>query len=161
MTRSPVSIREVPDVPYRGKRPPLPKGLSPETAKWWDAVTRLPHVILWAAADWEVALLAARLHSRFVRTGTGANELRLREAMLGTTPDTRAKLRIVYVDPTAAKPSKAPTAYFKPPPPPSDTPHLLPDGTLWSPESARRWSKERKQRVLNANPSTSDWKGSD
>jgi hypothetical protein len=116
MTSLPMRVREIANVPYRGPRPKLPRGLAPETKRYWDVITRLPHASIWTDADWEVALIAARLHSRFVRTGTGANELRAREAALGVSAIDRAKLRIAYVDPKTGR--RELVAFFKPPPQP-------------------------------------------
>ena len=150
MARLPMQIREVADTPYTGRRPAIPKGLPAETKAWWEQVTRMPHCILWTPVDWQTVLTAVRIHAQFIRngTGTGAEELRIVSAQLGTTPDTRARLRIVYVDPATAKP-KVPPVYFKSPSL-RDTPHLLPDGSPWTPENAMRWHKERKERLINA-----------
>jgi len=71
-----------------------------ETRRWWAAVSRMPHCVLWSAADWQFALdsavVAATFHAGDVRV---AAELRQREKILGTTHDARRDLRIRYVEP--------------------------------------------------------------
>ena len=119
---------EVFDVPFEGG-PPLPSrtqttstedpmferrvelGLDREwpawTARWWEAIRRMPHCALWSPTDWEVAFSVAEAHARFIEgwkgCATGA-ELRIKEKALGTTHDARRDLRIRYVpapDPNA------------------------------------------------------------
>jgi hypothetical protein len=73
----------------------------PRTTKaWWAAVSRLPHAVLWAEADWQFALDTAELVAAF-HAGNHqlAPEIRRREAIMGTTRDARRDLRIRYVDP--------------------------------------------------------------
>jgi hypothetical protein len=78
----------------------IPAEWPPETKRWWRAVSRMPHCLLWAAADWQfaldTALVAAAFHCGDVRVAT---ELRQRERIMGTTVDARRDLRIRYVEP--------------------------------------------------------------
>lgn len=91
---------EVPNVPYRGRRPRLPEDTPQATREWWDDVTRLPHCALWHKGDWRYALDTARVHGAFVSGDmTRAAEVRLRERHMGTTTDALRDLRIRYVEP--------------------------------------------------------------
>ena len=93
---------EVPNIPYRGKRPPLPRGTSQQTRAWWGRVTKLPHCALWGEGDWQFALDTARVHNAFARGDMArAAELRIRENQMGTTLDALRDLRIRYIDPKA------------------------------------------------------------
>lgn len=95
--------REVPDVPYRGRKPRLPDGTPDATRTWWRVVTALPHCAIWSPGDWQFALDTARVHAAFVEGDTGrAAELRIRERAMGTTSDALRDLRIRYVDPAPA-----------------------------------------------------------
>lgn len=102
---------QVPDRPFDGPKPDLPKSrtvvrdgkkvtlrLSPLTKSWWDDVSTMPHCVLWTPSDWrfaiETALIADML---FSGDRPAASELRLRERILGTTVDSRRDLRIRYV----------------------------------------------------------------
>lgn len=90
---------EVPDRPYRGPRPTLPRGTSPQTRAWWNRVTKAPHCALWRDGDWQFALDTARIHNGFIGGDVArAAELRLRENQMGTTLDALRDLRIRYVD---------------------------------------------------------------
>ena len=77
------------------------------TRRWWRAISRMPHCVLWTAAEWryalDTAMVAAAFHSGDLKQ---AKELRQREAVLGTTLDARRQLRIRYVD---APPVQRPT----------------------------------------------------
>lgn len=91
---------EVPDVPYKGKKPPQPRGLPPATARWWKAITSMPHCALWTTGDWQFCLTTALIHATVMMGDfTRAGELRLRERQMGTTLDARRDLRIRYVEP--------------------------------------------------------------
>jgi hypothetical protein len=70
------------------------------TLAWWAVISRMPHCVLWTAADWQYALDVVEAHARFVE-GTNGTELRIREKQLGTTLDARRDLRIRYVEPRA------------------------------------------------------------
>jgi hypothetical protein len=91
---------EVPDEPYDGKVPVLPRevGWPALTRKWWKVISRMPHCRLWSEADWQfaidTAIIAAAFHGGDLRQAT---ELRQREKILGTTADARRDLRIRYV----------------------------------------------------------------
>lgn len=90
---------DVVDVPYDGDRPSLPKGTPAETGRWWDAVSRMPHCVLWSPTDWQFALDTSRVHAAFVGGDLArAAELRIRESHMGTTMDALRDLRIRYVD---------------------------------------------------------------
>jgi hypothetical protein len=96
---------EVPDVPFNGRVPALPKhplGWPALTKRWWQAISRMPHCVLWTDTDWQYAIdtavVAAAFHRGDVRA---AAELRNREKVLGTTFDTRRALRIRYLSPDA------------------------------------------------------------
>lgn len=89
---------EVPDVVYSGARPACPVRRK-ATIEWWADVTTMPHCILWTASDWRFAIDTARLHSAYSSGKLAlAGELRIREAMMGTTDKARRDLRIRYVD---------------------------------------------------------------
>jgi len=69
-----------------------------DTRAWWKDVTTLPHCALWQAGDWRFALDTARIHAAFVGGDLGrAQELRVRERVMGTTLEARRDLRIRYV----------------------------------------------------------------
>lgn len=90
---------EVVDVPYDGDRPSLPKGTPAATRRWWEAVSSMPHCVLWSPTEWQFALDTARVHAAFVGGDlVRAAELRIREAQMGTTRDALRDLRIRYVD---------------------------------------------------------------
>lgn len=112
---------EVPNVPYDGEHPELPlsrtvlKGDEPieipienRTRDWWNALTKMPHCVLWQDSDWAFALdtamvQAAASHGQV----TAMAELRMREKVLGTTVDARRDLRIRYVEPEQEAPTIA------------------------------------------------------
>lgn len=97
---------EVPDRPFEGgpKLPRRESGWPAQTKRWWQAVSSMPHCVLWTEADWsfafDSALVAAAFHSGDMRV---AAELRNREKVLGTTVDFRRDLRIRYVDEVVAE----------------------------------------------------------
>jgi hypothetical protein len=102
----------VPAVPYTGPKPELPLTrqvmvkngevvivpIEDRTREWWQAVSSMPHCILWIDSDWAFALDTAMVHASAVYGSvTAAGELRQREKVLGTTVDARRDLRIRYV----------------------------------------------------------------
>jgi hypothetical protein len=101
---------DVPDTPYVGASPALPKlgsrrRWSDLVITWWDMVREMPHCVLWGPTDWhfavETALMKQELWSE-VTAGEGlrstlATEVRRREDQMGTTGEARRKLRIRYV----------------------------------------------------------------
>jgi hypothetical protein len=94
---------EVLDVPFEDG-PPLPRTQPngqawPKAAiAWWDAVSRMPHCVLWKEGDWLFALTTAVIAAAFYRGNLKlAQELRQRERLLGTTADALRDLRIRYV----------------------------------------------------------------
>jgi hypothetical protein len=101
----------VDDVPYTGPKPKIPtfhyqanrKGElvefpMPKTTKaWWNAVSTMPHCVLWSTSDWQFALDTLNVHAQAMTGKTGAMaELRMREKIMGTTLDSRRDLRIKY-----------------------------------------------------------------
>lgn len=112
--KSSIDWTEVPDVPYAGEVPELPKKrrvilqfgatkdiwLHPLTKAWWKDISRMPHCTLWTASDWRFAIATAVVADAFHYGHTpSATELARREKVLGTTVDARRDLRIRYVDP--------------------------------------------------------------
>jgi len=104
---------EVDAVPFEGG-PKLPATKPGErtwpaaTRRWWKAIARMPHCILWDESDWifalDTAFVAAAFHGGDIKVAT---ELRNREKVLGTTVDFRRDLRIRYVEP---KPTELPAS---------------------------------------------------
>ena len=91
---------EVPDKPYDGPRPEIPADLSDMTRAWWDAVSSMPHCVLWTDTDWAFAVATAVIADAALAGGVGAaTELRNREKIMGTTLDFRRAIRVRYVDP--------------------------------------------------------------
>lgn len=108
---------EVPDVPYDGKKPSLPRHrrfvdkeggvhripLHEQTRAWWRDVSTMPHCVLWAKSDWRFAVATALVADMLYQGDRqAAAELRMRERVLGTTLDARRDLRIRYVKSEAA-----------------------------------------------------------
>ena len=103
---------EVQNVPYSGERPDLPKTrtvisregqesvtLQAMTKQWWEAISTMPHCVLWTSSDWMFALSTATVaDAAFCGVSSAATELRNREKVLGTTVEYRRDLRIRYVD---------------------------------------------------------------
>lgn len=109
-----VDWTEVVNVPYTGERPELPETreiinkagdigvfpMPPQTVKWWESVTTMPHCVLWSPSDWAFCADTALIHAQAVTGVVSAMaELRQREKIMGTTVDARRDLRIRYVDP--------------------------------------------------------------
>lgn len=99
---------EVEAVPFKGgpalpKTEPGAKSWPTQTKRWWEAIRRMPHCVLWDESDWlfalDTALVAAAFHGGDIKAAT---ELRNREKVLGTTVDFRRDLRIRYVEPAVA-----------------------------------------------------------
>ena len=118
---------EVVNVPYDGDRPELPasrqvmnpKGelqewpLEKRTLDWWQAVSTMPHCVLWSKSDWMFAVDTAMVHADAAHGKTTAMaELRMREKIMGTTVDARRDLRIRYIDPEPNAPEIAVVANF-------------------------------------------------
>lgn len=103
---------EVADHPFQGECPKLPASrtvltrdgaqtvkLQAMTRRWWDVVSRMPHCVLWAEADWMFALSSAMVaDAAFCGVASAMTELRNREKVLGTTVEFRRDLRIRYVE---------------------------------------------------------------
>lgn len=107
------------NVPFTGSKPKLPtvhhvadrKGdlqefpIPKPTKSWWEAVSTMPHCVLWGPSDWQFAIDTAIVHAQAMVGKTGAMaELRMREKVMGTTVDSRRDLRIKYITPEAAAP---------------------------------------------------------
>lgn len=105
--------QEFPNVAYTGPRPELPTSrtvlkdgepveypLEKRTRQWWDAVSKMPHCVVWQDSDWAFAVETAMVHAVAAHGNISAMaELRMREKVLGTTLDARRDLRIRYVEP--------------------------------------------------------------
>jgi hypothetical protein len=96
---------EVEDVRFAGG-PKLPRTNPGEatwpthTKRWWQAVSTMPHCVLWSEEDWQFAFDTAYVHAAFAKGDLRvATELRNREKVMGTTVDFRRDLRIRYVEP--------------------------------------------------------------
>jgi hypothetical protein len=90
---------DVPNVGYTGEKPDLPDDVPQLTREWWEAISSMPHCILWHPSDWQFALDTARLHAAFVKGDFArAAELRKWERVLGVGMDARRSQRIRYVD---------------------------------------------------------------
>lgn len=108
-----VDWTEIVNVPYSGPVPELPLSrtvlkdgepieipLETRTRNWWNAVTKMPHCILWQDSDWMFAVDTAMVHAQASHGSVSAvAELRQREKIMGTTVDSRRDLRIRYVEP--------------------------------------------------------------
>jgi hypothetical protein len=120
-----VDWTEVINVPYNGDRPDLPtsrsvinpKGeiqefpIENRTREWWDAISTMPHCVLWSKSDWMFAVDTAMVHADACHGKTTAMaELRMREKIMGTTVDARRDLRIRYVDPEPEQSEISPVA---------------------------------------------------
>ena len=109
--KSNIQWTEIPDAPYKGKVPTLPKRRDSKTwpervKRKWAVWSRMPHCILWTPADWEFALDTIEIAAKFYEGDAKlATELRNREKLLGTTIDFRRDLRIRYIDPTVKEPA--------------------------------------------------------
>ncbi len=69
------------------------------TREWWARISRMPHCVVWAEADWGFALATAYVaddHFQGISRGAAA-ELRQREALMGVTVESRRTLRIRYL----------------------------------------------------------------
>lgn len=116
---------EVEDTPYTGEVPELPltrtfinpKGevqevpIEKRTRNWWEAISQMPHCILWKQSDWQFALDTAMVHASASHGSvTAMGELRQREKIMGTTVDARRDLRIRYISPEVEEPILTPVA---------------------------------------------------
>ena len=90
---------EVPDRPYRSRnKPRLPRKIPALTRFWWQALSSMPHCVLWGPSDWAFAVDTAVLHAAYAEGALSwATEIRQREKVMGTTVDARRDLRIRYV----------------------------------------------------------------
>jgi hypothetical protein len=100
---------DVPDVPYDGPHPKLPKlpgkqKWFPQVEAWWEQLVQMPHCVLWSPSDWVFAIETAYMKQDWwleyfggVVHSTKSTEIRRREDQMGTTVEARRKLRIRYV----------------------------------------------------------------
>jgi hypothetical protein len=89
----------VPDEPFTGKVPRLPKrDWDPATLDWYKVWSKSPQAHMFTATDWQFLIETAYLADAFF-TGnvTIASELRLRMAKFGATPEDRARLRLQFI----------------------------------------------------------------
>ena len=85
--------------------PGLPGRWSVNVLRWWQAVSTMPHCVLWDDSDWQFAMDTAHVAKAFYKGNLkAATELRQREKVMGTTVDARRDLRIRYVEPTVETP---------------------------------------------------------
>jgi hypothetical protein len=113
-TPSKIDWTDVENVPYEGPVPELPlsrtyinpKGevqevpIEKRTRDWFEAITKMPHCVLWHPSDWQFCLDTAMVHASASHGSvTAMAELRQREKIMGTTVEARRDLRIRYVDP--------------------------------------------------------------
>lgn len=118
-TPSKIEWTEIQNIPYDGPVPELPltrtyinpKGeiqevpIENRTRYWWEAISKMPHCILWQPSDWQFALDTAMVHASASHGSvTAMGELRQREKIMGTTVDARRDLRIRYIDPKLDEP---------------------------------------------------------
>lgn len=81
------------------------------TKRWWAAISRMPHCVLWMESDWQFAFDTAMIAAAFHMGELGqARELRQREKIMGTTADALRDLRIRYVEGTPEEESAGITA---------------------------------------------------
>lgn len=79
---------------------PIEIPIETRTRNWWNALTKMPHCVLWQDSDWAFAIDTAMVHAAASHGAiTAMAELRMREKVLGTTVDSRRDLRIRYVEP--------------------------------------------------------------
>lgn len=91
---------EVEDVAF-ASAPALGGRPAAEVRRWWDAVSTMPHCVIWTRADWQFAMDTAVVAAAFYKGNVkAAGELRQREKIMGTTMDARRDLRIRYVPKT-------------------------------------------------------------
>jgi hypothetical protein len=122
-TPSKIDWIEVENLPYSGPKPELPlsrtfinpKGevqeipIENRTRFWWEAITSMPHCILWQPSDWQFCLDTAMVHASASHGSvTAMSELRQREKIMGTTVEARRDLRIRYLDPQVLEAVPAP-----------------------------------------------------
>ncbi len=85
--------------------PELPGRWNKAVMRWWSSVSRMPHCVLWDDSDWQFAMDTAYIARDFYYgVSNAAAELRRREAIMGTTLDSRRRLRIRYVEPSSETP---------------------------------------------------------
>lgn len=100
-TKPSIDWQEVVDVPYGGPKPHPGYDLPWESRYLWEALSTMPHCVLWEAADWRIAIDTIRLHAVLADSDYSivnvASEVRRRLYSLGASWDARLDLRIRYV----------------------------------------------------------------
>jgi len=94
----PVTVEFVPAV-----QPALPDSVDwpAETRTWWKNWAESPLACTFMATDWDFLLESALLHAKVWQGHLShLQELRLRVAKFGATPEDRARLRIQFADAT-------------------------------------------------------------
>lgn len=86
-----------------GSQPKLPENVGVEwhemTRRWWKMWAESELSKMFTDTDWNFLLDTAKVHSAFWNGSFGvAQELRVRVAKFGMTPEDRARLRIVFAD---------------------------------------------------------------
>jgi hypothetical protein len=124
-TPSKIDWIEVENVPYSGPVPELPlsrtyinpKGeiqevpIETRTRNWYEAITKMPHCVLWQPSDWQFCLDTAMVHASAAHGSvTAMAELRQREKIMGTTVEARRDLKIRYIEPQILEVVAAPVA---------------------------------------------------
>jgi hypothetical protein len=93
--------------------PPLPDGepWHPRTVQWWATWRDAPQAEHFMATDWDFLVDTALMHNAMWTKGqwTLAQEVRLRVAKYGATPEDRARLRMHFAD-ADEKDAKRPAA---------------------------------------------------
>lgn len=86
-----------------------------ETRRWWLNWRKSAQAQTFLDSDWDFLLETAALHAQFwLGDNSVANELRLRVAKFGATPEDRLRLRIAIKDPNASSPIEVPTVNGRP-----------------------------------------------
>jgi hypothetical protein len=99
--KPPVSERvievDAADQPSLPESMPLGAPWPAETTRWWRMWSESPLAEEFTASDWSELMDTAVLHGAFWSGQISvANELRLRVAKFGATPEDRARLRITF-----------------------------------------------------------------
>lgn len=101
--------KDVPNVPHEGPVLALPESYEwgPACRAWYEAVSKMPHCVLWSVSDWAFAVETAFVvNELWGGNAAVAGEVRQRNAKMGVTLEDRMKLRIRYVDPDRVEEAK-------------------------------------------------------
>lgn len=110
----------------RARGPELPKGVLPfdprtkkretwngRTKAWWAHLRRSPQAnLIQSDVEWDYLLDTALMHHSMWQRGRWefANEIRMRLAKFGITPEDRLRLRVEIADPSGAEDGSEPGA---------------------------------------------------